>query len=64
MDISIFLFLQEIRMGTEVKFLGMLQDEICSGMKYIPCKDLIRNRRKIIQGIRRIRKDYIPATTM
>ena len=37
----------------------MFQDEICSGMKYISCKDFIRNRRKVIQGIWRIRKDYI-----
>ena len=41
----------------------MLQDEICSGMKYISCKDFIRNRRKVIQGIWRICKDYIELFT-
>ena len=59
MDISIFLLLYKERMIFKIVFLGMLKDEICTRMKDVLCKHLIRDIGKTLDCVRRIRKYYI-----
>lgn len=63
MDISIFLFLYKVRMGLEIEFFRMLKDEICTWMKNVLRKHLIRNVCKAIKGVRGIRKDKVELFT-
>ena len=37
----------------------MFENEVCTGMKYIPRKHLVRNCSKILQCVRRVCKYYI-----
>ena len=48
MDIAVFSLLQEIRVLTEIIISRMFKDEICSGMKNVFSKNLVRYGSKII----------------
>ena len=59
MYISVLLFLHEMRMLLKIIFLRVLQNEICSRMKDVFCKHLVRKCCKIFKSVRWISKDYI-----